>query len=68
MTARRATSARLDPSAADRLVKLCGMFSSDGDGERATAARMANDLVRSNGLTWRDLLAPISPPDLVRWI
>src|SRR5512132_637740 len=65
---RRATSKRLDPNAADRLVKLCGLFSSNADGERATAARMADELVRSNGLTWRDLLAPTSPPDLVRWI
>ena len=68
MTAERSTSTRLDPAAADRLVKLCGLFSSNGDGERATAARMADDLVRSNGLTWRDLLAPTSSPDLVRWI
>lgn len=29
---------------------------------------MADDLVRSNGLTWHDLLAPTSSPDLVRWI
>ena len=68
MTARRATSTRLDPAAADRLVKLCGLFSLQwrrrtGDhGEDG-----GHDLLRSNGLTWHDA-APTSSPDLVRSI
>lgn len=40
----------------DRLLKLCGMFGSDFDGERANAARMASDLLVENGLTWNDVL------------
>ena len=66
--AKRATSNRLGPVAADRLVKLCGMFGSHHDGERAAASKRAHALVLSNGLTWRELIAPTSPPDLVRWI
>jgi hypothetical protein len=50
----------LDPHAADRLAKLCGMFGSDHDGERATAASKADEFVRSLGLTWRDVI--VAPP------
>jgi len=39
-----------------RLVKLCGMFGSDHPGERATAAAMADQLVRKYGLTWDDVI------------
>jgi hypothetical protein len=38
----------------DRLVKLCGLLTSDADGERATAARMASDLLRQHRLTWAE--------------
>jgi hypothetical protein len=34
------------------------MFGSDHDGERATAARLADRLVRQHGLTWGDVLKP----------
>jgi hypothetical protein len=47
----------LDPSAAERLAKLCGMFGSHQDGERAAAAAMADRLVRGLGLTWHQLIA-----------
>jgi hypothetical protein len=41
----------LDPRAADMLAKLCGLFSSDHDGERASAAQKADQLIRSRVLT-----------------
>jgi hypothetical protein len=41
-----------------RLAKLCGMFGSDHDGERATAALKADRLVRALGLTWCEVLSP----------
>jgi hypothetical protein len=47
----------LDPSAADRLVKLLGMLGSHHDGERANAALMADALIRDRGLTWHDVIA-----------
>ena len=46
----------LDPNAADRLAKLCGMFGSNHDGERATAAALADRLLRQQGLTWGDVI------------
>ena len=52
-------TAILDPRAADRLAKLCGMFGSDHDGERAGAAAKADELVRSHGLTWPGVIAPL---------
>ena len=39
-----------------RLAKLCGLLSSDHDGERATAARMATQLLKSHDTTWHDLV------------
>ena len=47
-----------DPKKLERLVQLLGMLGSDFEGERATAGRMASDIVRASGLTWRDLLSP----------
>jgi hypothetical protein len=52
----------LPPDDADRLAKLCGMFSSDHVGERATAAQMAHKLVKSRGLTWREVIITTSHP------
>lgn len=49
----------LDPHVADRLAKLCGLFGSDHDGERATAAAKADQLIRSHGLRWADVIAPV---------
>ena len=45
----------------DRLTKLLGLLGSDHDGERATAARMASDLLRAHRLTWADVLGPAPP-------
>ncbi len=46
----------LAPRVADRLAKLCGLFGSDHDGERANAARLADQLIREPGLTWPDVI------------
>ena len=47
---------RLDPATATRLAKVLGRLGSDFDAERATAARMADQLVRNAGVTWEFLL------------
>jgi hypothetical protein len=52
----------LDPQAADRLAKLCGLLSSYHDGERASAALKADQLIRSHGLRWADIIAVRSAP------
>jgi hypothetical protein len=41
--------ALLNTDDVERLAKPCGMFGSDHVGERATAAQMANKLVRARG-------------------
>lgn len=46
----------LNPRAAEHLVKLCGMFGSDHDGERAAAAKLADEHVKRLGLVWRDVI------------
>jgi hypothetical protein len=46
----------LAPQAADRLAKICGLFSSTHDGERASAALKADAMVRAAGLTWADVI------------
>jgi|SRR6476469_9280805 len=53
----------LDPRTADMFAKLCGLFSSDHDGERASAAQKANQLIRSRGLTWRQIIFAADPHD-----
>ena len=47
---------------ASRLAKLCGLFGSDHDGERASAAAKADALIRERGLTWRDVI--VIPPSI----
>jgi hypothetical protein len=49
-------SAILDPTVADRLAKICGLFGSSHDGERAAAAAKADQLIRSCGLSWFDVI------------
>ena len=46
----------LDQAIADRLVKICNMFSSNHTGERASAAAMADSLIRRVGLTWEKII------------
>lgn len=43
----------------ERLGKLLGMLGSDHDGERASAALMANKLVLEQGMTWPEILEPL---------
>jgi hypothetical protein len=51
-------TALLDPADAKRLAKICGLFGSNHDGERAAAAAKADTLVRKRGLTWDDVFIP----------
>ena len=51
-------SALIPRDLTERLSKLCGLFGSDFEGERANAARMADDLIRGFGLTWKDVISP----------
>jgi hypothetical protein len=58
----------LAPRVADRLAKLCGLFGSDHDGERANAARLADQLIREPGLTWPDvIMVPASTTTNADW-
>jgi hypothetical protein len=50
----------LQPEYRDKLVKLLGMLGSDHDGERAAAARLADQHRRKSGLTWGDLVLPLA--------
>jgi len=46
----------LDPTTANRLIKLLGMTGSMFDGEAVAAIRKANALLRDKGLTWADVI------------
>jgi hypothetical protein len=48
----------LSPADKDRLIKLLGMMGSDHMGERAVAAAKADELIRSHGMTWADVVLP----------
>jgi len=54
----------LPPNHRDRLVKLLGLLGSHHMAERATAGRMAHELLRSLKLTWDDVL--INEPEPIR--
>src|SRR5450755_2270052 len=43
----------------DRLVKILGMLGSEHVGERASAARAADQFVKDLGATWNDVLTPM---------
>lgn len=45
-------SLSLPPADASKLAKLCGMFASDYEGERANAAQMADSMLRKCGVSW----------------
>jgi len=45
-----------------RLTKICGMFGSSFDGERASAAKLATDIIKSYGLTWEQVFASFLGP------
>jgi len=46
----------MDETARDKLVKVLRMFSSDHDGEVASAARRAHSIVKTLALDWDDLI------------
>ena len=47
----------LDQPTAERLVKLLGLLGSDHAAERASAGAKANELIRSRGLTWTQVVS-----------
>ena len=49
------------PVLLDKLAKVCARFGSNFDGERSTAAKLADQMVREAGLTWPDMIA-LRPP------
>jgi hypothetical protein len=49
-------TASLAVAATDKLAKICGLFSSHHDRERAAAAAKADSIVREMGLTWPDVV------------
>lgn len=51
----------MDASKRLRLTRLLGMIGSDGDGEALNAARMAQRLIGSEGLTWEEVLNSSGP-------
>lgn len=44
-----------------RLVKLLGLLGSDQDGERAAAAKAADELVKRHGMTWDGVVKLCAP-------
>jgi hypothetical protein len=48
----------LPPADHTKLVKVLGLLGSDHDGERASAAHKASEIIRKHRLTWADVLAP----------
>ena len=52
----------LTQSDLDKLLKFVGMFGSSFQNEAGTAAQKANDLVKSLGIDWKDLLTPKAAP------
>jgi hypothetical protein len=50
------TRALLNPKAAEHLARICGMFGSDHDGERAAAARLADQHIKRLGLSWSEVI------------
>jgi hypothetical protein len=49
-------TALLDTRTAEKLSRICGLFSSHHSGERANAAAMADKLIRERGLCWQDVI------------
>src|SRR3954470_24431437 len=45
-----------------RLARVCGLLSSDHDGEALAAARQAEKIRKKVGLTWEELLVPSPRP------
>jgi hypothetical protein len=54
-------TALLDPQARDKLIKLLKLLGSQHDGERASAGKMAHELLRQLGLSWSEVIAQPNP-------
>ncbi|MGI4942653.1 MAG: hypothetical protein ACRYHQ_19140 [Janthinobacterium lividum] len=54
-------SAMLTGADRDKLVRVLGLTASPHDGERATAARMAAEMLRARGLAWSDVITAALP-------
>ena len=50
----------MEESERDKLVKVLRMFGSNHDGEVASAARRAHDIVKKHSLDWDDLVLPVT--------
>ncbi len=60
-----------EPESVNQLIKVLGMLGSEHDGERASAAAIADRIVRKLGLTWTDIISrpePQSLSDLCAWL
>jgi hypothetical protein len=57
-------TAVLDAKVSQKLAKICGMFGSAHEGERAAAAALADRMVRELGLRWADVVCvPLVPAE-----
>lgn len=45
-----------EPKTIDKLAKICGMLGSAHDGERASAALLASQILEDLDISWRDLV------------
>jgi len=45
-----------DTVTVERLARIAGMLGSEHEGERATAAQMASDMLKAMGLTWSEVI------------
>jgi hypothetical protein len=50
------SEARSGPFDLARFMKLCGMLASPNDGERASAAAKASEMLKAADLTWTDVI------------
>jgi hypothetical protein len=56
----------LDPKATNKLAKICGMFGSVHEGERAAAAAAADRMIHEIGLRWTDIInVPLVPTEAI---
>jgi hypothetical protein len=51
----------------ERLARVLGMLGSEHDGEALAAARQAERLRATAGVTWHDIVAPSATPAVLGW-
>jgi hypothetical protein len=54
-------SAILEPRTADKLARICGLFGSNHAGERSSAAAMADEIIRTRGISWHQVISGAVP-------